>query len=242
MISEMGSIDRAGAAGCEETRKKTPETRKSSVSLQRRGPIGVLGGVMALPRLIRAPSSSDDALTERTDDELMRLARAGLKSAFAVLVERHALRVVACCSRLVNDAELGRELAQDAWVLVWQSRDKYRAEGGFVPWLVTVARNHCRNELRRRARAVPEDRSAAPAEPSPGTGPLDLLLVEEQRKEVRSALFELAVPLREALLLRFGEELRYDEMSSVAGTGESTLRSRVHHGLKALRQKLLEDS
>ena len=197
---------------------------------------------MAFPRLVRAPSSSDDALTERSDDELMRLSRAGLKPAFAVLVERHALRVVACCSRLVNDAELGRELAQDTWVLVWQAREKYRADGGFLPWLVTVARNHCRNELRRRARAPRDDASEAPADLSPGTGPLDALLVEERRKEVRNALFELAVPLREALLLRFGDGLRYDEMSSVAGTGESTLRSRVHHGLKALRLKMEEGS
>jgi len=195
---------------------------------------------MAFPRLVRATGSSDDELEERSDDELMRLARAGLKPAFAALVERHATRLVACCTRLVNDAELGRELAQDSWVLVWQARDKYRAEGGFVPWLVTIARNHCRNELRRRKRSV-ENTSSAPelVHPAP---PLDDLLVEERKRAVRSALSELAEPLRDALLLRFAEELRYDEMSSVAGTGESTLRSRVHHGLKALRQKLEEES
>jgi RNA polymerase sigma-70 factor (ECF subfamily) len=195
---------------------------------------------MAFPRLVRAPSSSDDALEERSDDELMRLARAGLKPAFAVLVERHAARVVACCTRLVNDAQLGRELAQDTWVLVWQARDKYRADGGFVPWLVTVVRNHCRNELRRRTRVA--DERAASNELAHPTGPLDDLLVEERRRAVRGALSELAVPLREALLLRFGEGLRYDEMTSVAGTGESTLRSRVHHALKALRRKLEEGS
>ena len=195
---------------------------------------------MAFPRLVRSATPSD-ALAERSDDELMRLARAGLKAAFAVLVERHARRVAACCTRAVNDAQLGRELAQDTWVLVWQARDKYRADGGFVPWLVTVARNHCRNELRRRTRSVARD-DISTAELAAPDGPLDDLLVEERRRAVRGALTELADPLREALLLRFGEELRYDEMSSVAGTGESTLRSRVHHGLKALRQKLEEDS
>jgi RNA polymerase sigma-70 factor (ECF subfamily) len=197
---------------------------------------------MAFPRLVRATGSSDDALEERSDDELMRLSRAGLKAAFAVLVERHARRVVACCTRLVNDAGLGTELAQDTWVLVWQARDKYRADGTFVPWLVTIARNHCRNELRRRKRVVGERPGDARAELVEPSGPLDDLLVEERRRTVRSALSELAGPLREALLLRFGDGLRYDEMSSVAGTGESTLRSRVHHGLKALRQKLEEGS
>lgn len=196
---------------------------------------------MAFPRLVRATGSSGDALEERSDDELMRFARAGLKPAFAVLVERHAKRVVACCTRFVNDAELGRELAQDTWVLVWQARDKYRADGGFVPWLVTIARNHCRNELRRRTSAK-RDVSGSRSELTHPVGPLDDLLVEERRRAVRSALSELAVPLREAVLLRFGEGLRYDEMSSVEGSGESTLRSRVHHALKALRRKLEEES
>ena len=195
---------------------------------------------MAFPRLVRATGSPSDALEERSDDELMRLARAGHKPAFAVLVERHARRVVACCTRSVNDAHLGRELAQDTWVLVWQGRDKYRADGGFVPWLVTIARNHCRNELRRRTRAT-RDGEAAPDELAHATGPLDDLLALERRRAVHGALAVLAEPLREALLLRFGEELRYDEMASVARTGESTLRSRVHHALKALRLELEKD-
>src|SRR6187402_2540596 len=107
---------------------------------------------MAFPRLVRAPDPEQDTLRSRSDDELMELARAGLRSAFAVLVERYAERVVGLCSRFVNDAQLGQELAQDTWVLVWQGRGKYRKDsgGGFVSWLITVARNHCRNDLRRR--------------------------------------------------------------------------------------------
>jgi RNA polymerase sigma-70 factor (ECF subfamily) len=194
---------------------------------------------MAFPRLVRVPEAPQNALAERTDDELMQLAQAGLKSAFEVLVERHARRVVALCSRFVNDAQLGRELAQDTWVMVWQRRESYRAEGGFSSWLVTVARNHCRNQLRRRKLAAAHEH-LAPADAGSSSAQLDELLVEERRRRVRAALAELSVPLREAVLLRYAEELRYDQMTVVVGTGESTLRSRVHHALKALKQKLEE--
>jgi DNA-directed RNA polymerase specialized sigma24 family protein len=44
--------------------------------------------------------------------------------------------------------------------------------------------------------------------------------------------------MRDALLLRYAEELRYDEMVGVLHAGESTLRSRVHHGMKLLRALL----
>jgi RNA polymerase sigma factor (sigma-70 family) len=193
---------------------------------------------MAFPRLVRAPDP-ENALAARSDDELMELARAGIRRAFALLVERYALRVVNLCSRFVNDPQLGRELAQDTWVLVWQGREKYRS-GGFVAWLVTLARNHCRNELRRRKLAVAFEREPRPNAVD-SADQLDDLLVAERRRRVRAALAELSLPLREALLLRYAEDLRYDEIASVVGTGESTLRSRVHHGLKALKERLEKD-
>ncbi len=197
---------------------------------------------MAFPRLVRAPDPPQAALAERSDDELMQLACAGLRSAFAVLVERYTLRVVNLCARFVNDAQLGRELAQDSWVLVWQGRDRYRGDGSFVAWLVTVARNHCRNELRRRKVVRSHERAELDEDAAQSARQLDGLLVEERRRRVRKALSELSLPLREALLLRYAEELRYDEIASVVGSGESTLRSRVHHGLKALKDKLEEDA
>lgn len=197
---------------------------------------------MAFPRLVRPADTPQVALTERSDDELMALARVGLRAAFAVLVERHAERVVRVCSRFVGDAHLGRELAQDTWVLVWQQREKYRAEGSFLPWLITVARNHCRNELRRRKVASIHSRDSHASELDDSSGQLDRLLLDERRRRVRGALQELSAPLREALLLRYAEELRYDQMTSIAGTSESTLRSRVHHGLRTLKQKLEKDS
>lgn len=197
---------------------------------------------MPFPRLVRSPDPEESSLGERTDDELMALSRAGLRSAFETLVARHAERVVHACARFVNDAALGRELAQDTWVLVWHGRQRYRAEGTFVPWLITVARNHCRNELRRRGKQTSLEARVLPELAADSKGALDDLLLEERRGRVRRALEQLSQPLRDALLLRFAEELRYDEMTRVLDTGESTLRSRVHHGLKALKTKLREES
>jgi RNA polymerase sigma-70 factor (ECF subfamily) len=192
---------------------------------------------MVFPRLVRVPDPPQDALAARSDDELMTLACAGLRGAFEVLVERHAERIAALCTRFAGDAERGRELAQDTWVIAWQRRDKYRADGSFLAWLITVARNHYRNQLRRgRLVAAYEREPLHVGRQTPVQ--LDELLKEERRRKVREALASLPVPLREALLLRFGEGLRYDEIAGVVSVGESTLRSRVHHGLKALKRKL----
>jgi len=72
----------------------------------------------------------------------------------------------------------------------------------------------------------------------PSPTQIDRLLVEERQRRVRDALSRLPASMREALLLRYAEGLAYDEMAAVLGTGESTLRSRVHHGLRLLRSLL----
>ena len=187
---------------------------------------------MTFPRLVRA---APEPLPARSDDELMTLAQAGLRDAFAVLVERHAERLVHVCARFVDDGELGAELAQETWVALWSERARYRGDGRFVVWLITAARNRCRNHVRRhgvvRRHAETVTQAAAPASPDQ----IDRLLLEERRRRVREALGRLPERMREAVLLRFAEELGYDEMAAVLSVGESTLRSRVHHGLRLLR-------
>src|SRR5688572_28668989 len=145
---------------------------------------------MALPRLVSV-GSAPEPLTERSDDELMLLAQAGSRQAFGVVVERDLQRLVQLCSRFINDAQLGQELAQDTWVQVWQRRDKYRADGTFRAWLFTVARNHCFNQLRRRTASVARDAAVADLM-APGSGTqIDELLLEERRRRVRDALEQL---------------------------------------------------
>lgn len=187
-------------------------------------------------RLEVGPATS---LGDRTDDELMALAQAGAREAFAVLVERHAARVVRLCVRFVGDRDLGAELSQATWVDIWFRRALYRADGQFVVWLITAARNRCRNHLRHSGIARRHAAAAAILGETATADRIDELLVAERRRRVRDALARLPQPMREALLLRYAEELRYDEMAKVARAGESTLRSRVHHGLRLLR-KLLE--
>jgi RNA polymerase sigma factor (sigma-70 family) len=194
---------------------------------------------MPSPRLVRLVPG---LLPERSDDELMTLAQAGMREAFTVLIERHADRLVQACSRLLNDADAGAELAQETWVTVWTQRSRYRAEGKFIVWLITAARNRCRNHIRRQGVAKHHAlQSAADRADPPTPEQIDRLLVEERRRRVRDALARLPEKIREAVLLRYAEELRYDEMAEILGALESTLRSRVHHGLRLL-QSLLEKS
>jgi len=186
-------------------------------------------------------------LHERADEDLMTLVRAGVAPALRVLADRYMQNLVRFCGKLVVDAAIGQEIAQQAWLQVWAHRASYQSKDRFRVFLFTVARNLCRNELRRRARLgtwidtrAPEERVAKVAEDAPEA--LDALLLRERRRELLSALGAVPEPQREALLLRFDEELDYEDMAAVLGESPSTLRSRVYYGLRALREAMPRDS
>lgn len=179
-------------------------------------------------------------LPSRSDDELMLLASGGSREAFETLVRRHARAVLGFCARSVGEPARGEEIAQEIWLSVWDHRRDFRAEGRFVPWLFTLARNRVRNAHRDAARrpVVPLDPEVVEARADRSPSELDRLIEVERRARVEQALVNVSPVLREALLLRFGQDLPYTTVAEALDTSESTARSRVFHGLKELRRVL----
>jgi RNA polymerase sigma-70 factor (ECF subfamily) len=199
-------------------------------------------------KLVAAPGPSDAAsLHERPDEEVMTLVRAGVSSALRVLAERYMARLIRFCGKFVVDPHIGQEIAQQTWLQVWAHRAEYESRSRFIVFLYTIARNLCRNELRRRARlgswmdATVTDTDLASV-PTDDPTHLDALLLRERKRELLRALATVPAPQREAMLLRFDEELSYEDMATVLGASESTLRSRVYHGLRALREAMPRES
>lgn len=177
-------------------------------------------------------------LKDRADDELMRLAATGMHDAFESLVSRHMAKLTSFSIKMIGDRRAGEDAAQETWIKVWNSRGAYKPQGRFEAFLYTIARNRCRNtarSLRRRGRVhadwFPDSVEPATAEPSH----LDSLLDRERRMRVYDGIAALAPKLREALLLRFEQGLDYPDIARIVGRSQSTVRSRVHHGLRKLR-------
>jgi RNA polymerase sigma-70 factor (ECF subfamily) len=193
------------------------------------------------PRTGPAPRAS---LEDCSDDELMLLMRGGATTALRVLAARHLVRLQRFCTKFLRDPHAADDVVQETWLRIWSLRSAYRPEGKFVVLLFTSARNLCRNHARstqRRAHWLP---SAGP------TLDLELLadaqgdhlsgLIERERQRaIESALHELPEAMVEALLLRFSEALSYEDIARIVGAPESTVRSRVFHGLKQLRARVL---
>lgn len=194
-------------------------------------------------RRAEATGASPDGrpVEERSDEELMALVRLDSRVAFRVLVVRHAEKVAGFCARITGDRGAAFEVAQEVWLAVWDGRARWEPRSRFASLLYTIAftraRNHVRSRRRRAAVFSPEPLAHDVAMDTSG-GEIDRLLERERSERVWSALGSLPEAMREALVLRFVEDLSYDEMESILEAKASTLRARVHHALGRLKEML----
>src|SRR5499433_3664479 len=187
-------------------------------------------------------------LNTTAETEAARIAR-GLRERdmqlLADLVERCHRRLVRYLLYLTGRREYAEDLAQETWVRVLQRGSQYNGRQRFDPWLFAIARNLAIDYLRKKRKAVqtaslPNDRDAMLLLPSSGRSPFEAAARSEDATRLAGQLQILSPLYREALLLRFQEDLSLPEIAQVLGAPVTTVTSRIYRGLAALRSAFEE--
>ena len=173
------------------------------------------------------------AAIERDEAELIRNSIAGDKPAFAELVMRHRSFVTALAYRLCGDLARAEDIAQDAFVRVWQALPGFRGQAAFRTWLYRIVSNVAMEELRSTRPTLDIDE----ADLSTANTPEKEALRAEQRRAVRRAILQLPLQSRLVLILREYEELSYKEIASTLDIPIGTVMSRLNYA----RQRLCRD-
>jgi RNA polymerase sigma-70 factor (ECF subfamily) len=176
------------------------------------------------------------------DAELMRRVQAGEEAAFGLLMERWELPVKRLLARLLQNAAESEELAQDAFVRVWQQRAKFRPGAEFRPWVFSIAVNLARHRLRwwRRRPVVSLEAWSEGGHDVAGDGLAAGAALErsERTEAVRRAVAELPGDLREALVLAEYEQLSHAEIAAATGGTAKAVESRLYRARALLRKSL----
>ncbi len=182
------------------------------------------------------------------DAALMLRVKRGDRAAFAELVEKFKQPVCNFVFRTLRDETESEDVAQNVFLQVWKSRDRYERTAKFSTWLFTIARNLCLNEIRRRSRHPAESLEESHAEhddlPSRQYEdkkiflPTDNVLQGELAKKIEEALAELPENQRTAILLCRQDELSYEEIAEVLDCSLSATKSLIHRGRETLKEKL----
>lgn len=181
------------------------------------------------------------------DAAAVRLVLAGDAEAFALIVHRYHERCLTVAVGILGDADDAEDAVQDAFVRAYRALGSYEEREKFAPWLLRIVVNCCRTHAARRRRwsPLPDDEAGTDAlveEASGGPGVLDALEATARREELARALARLGPEAREAVVLRFGQELSYEEMATITGVGVSALKMRVQRACTRLRALLSEPS
>jgi RNA polymerase sigma-70 factor, ECF subfamily len=188
-----------------------------------------------------ANASAAQPLCERDDDELMLLARGGLKEAFDELVRRHQARALRIAARYLGGAPLllAQDVTQNAFISVYQALPHYQPRGQFSAYLHRTLLNQCRMAQRRarvESHALEQEQVASATQDCP-TSEMEILS-REMHQHLEAAVGRLGHKLREVVVLRFGAGLRYDEIAETLGIPLGTVKRRLFDALGTLHRAM----
>jgi len=178
------------------------------------------------------------------DSALAARAAAGEEGAFAELLDRHGGRVLAVATRIAGDRTLAEDLCQDVWIHLLRVLPKYDAKRPFLPWLLHVAANLCRNRVRGERRRPAQSLDALTAEAgefvSSKDAPADARIERDEiARIVRAARDALPPSYRTILALRYEGDLSHEEIArALGGLPIGTVKNRLHRAREALALRL----
>ena len=180
--------------------------------------------------------------------EFVMLAQNGDQAAFGKLVEMHHNQMYGQILRMVRNPEEAKEIAQIAWIKVWNKIGSFRHESAFSSWLYRVATFTALDAIRKRdsRREYSMDDndhdSLASQEASVVAPPEQIRSLE--RKEIKQRFLEALERLPEhhktALLLRENEGLSYKEIAEKVNCKPGTVMSRIFNARKAIQSYMKE--
>lgn len=183
--------------------------------------------------------------------ELSRLlSRAGLgdRAAFATLYERTSTHLFAVILRINRDRGQAEDVLQEVYVNVWRAAQTFdAAQSQPLTWMTSIARNRAIDGL-RRAQAQPQFLQSNPTDDEdsdvydhmadPSAGPLEMLSLASDARELSHCMASLNAQQRQSVALAFYDGLTHAEVASHLGQPLGTVKSWVRRALASLKKCL----
>ena len=215
--------------------------------MARRTARGALAQLFALASLDEAPWG-DVALPDEPEARLIERLVARDERAFNELVRAYERRVFALMLRMIGSRSEAEDLAQEVFVQVFKAIGSFRGDSKLSTWIYRIAVNLSKNRVKynsRRHTSEQDDIDAmadrAPLSAAKGVSvgdisrPDELLEGVQLEAIVKRAIDMIEPDFREVLILRDVEDMSYEEIASVTGLADGTVKSRIHRARAQLR-------
>jgi RNA polymerase sigma-70 factor, ECF subfamily len=182
---------------------------------------------------------TDESLS--TEETVWSLVKSGdFDTALDILAREYGSAVFTRAYRIVDDYCAAEDALQETFLDAYRSLPSFRGESSFKSWLVTIATRRGLDVVRRRRR---EERKQVPGESfemtrEPVADSLSLVDMNRHVRALEECLRTLCPEIRAVILMRFQQEMTYEEMARVLGDQPATLQARVSRAIPVLRSCL----
>jgi RNA polymerase sigma-70 factor, ECF subfamily len=184
-------------------------------------------------------SSARLANSERADDsEVVERLRRRDTVALGEVYDEHHEHVRAFARRLLGDAAAAEDLVQETFLALPSVAKNFRGDASLRTFVLGVAANHARHHVRAAARRRALHARSAEADREPPSTPEERVRRKELAHELVRALDALPFDQRVAIVLCEVEERTATEVARIVGAPEATVRTRVFHARRKLREML----
>ena len=178
-----------------------------------------------------------------TDDQLIEQTLSGESEAFGLLVRRWERQIYGLALRVLGHEETARDVCQETFLSAFRNLNKFRGDAQFSSWLYRITLNHCNTHLRRSETktnvSLDEQMEAGVPEPTGSTEQVDETIHREQMaKHLRRALSAIPPEMREVIVMKEYQGLKFHEIAEILSLPVSTVKTRLYTGLSQLRRRL----
>lgn len=176
----------------------------------------------------------------QTDEKLIRQILKGNESAMEILVKRHYDLVHSYIYRTTNDYNTSYDITQEVFIKMMKNIDKYNLENGkFKNWLLKIAVNAAKDYFKSKTyKQRSENCDIENHQIEDKSNVIDIISKKEEAVKIKEAVENLPKLQREAILLKYYNDLKIKEISTITGDNENTIKSRLYNGIKNLKKLL----
>ncbi|WP_100407524.1 RNA polymerase sigma factor [Bacillus solitudinis] len=161
---------------------------------------------------------------------------AGDKHAFTYIINKYKNQLYATILRMTKQPQDAQDLVQECFIKVYRQLSKYDHQGSFKSWIYRVAINHCMDEFRKKRYKI-KHVEFQDSVSEPRTNPEMIFLKKEKERQLERLLLNLPEDERMIILLRYIQELSYEEISTLVDLPLSTVRNKLHRAKKKMRNE-----
>ena len=175
------------------------------------------------------------------DNEILQLFRqpGAKEQAFEILLKKYQEKLYWHVRRMVVSHEDTHDLLQNIFIKVWNALDKFREDSQLYTWLYRIATNECLSFIEQKKKKSTLSLSDDEAGYSERVRAEEHFDSSKLEWKLQLAIQQLPEKQRVVFMLRYYEEMPYQQMSEILGTSEGALKASYHHAAKKIEDFLL---